>query len=178
MDWPWIKNLITAVVLLLTGSAITLITNWIKSKEDGKKFDLERQDKYRLTAIEKRLEVHQKTFEYWTKLRPLAHKNYNDKQKLLEEARNFWNSNCLFMEDKTREGFDEFIYNIENYPDWREYAKSSFHNDTEKQEAKATQMNAWKQIQGFGRIIQGEINLKPFDSKAKEKQNAEGEIKQ
>lgn len=47
------------LLALIIGAAIPIITQYVQSKEKQKYFDLERKEKLKLVAIEKRLEAHQ-----------------------------------------------------------------------------------------------------------------------
>ncbi len=136
---------------------------------------LEREDRFRLAALDKRLEAQQKAFEYWSKLRPLANQRIELKSELLQEAWGFWSSNCLYLEEDTRKGFNDFLYYVDNYPDIRDYARTTFSDYDEKQRAKKDKMDAWQQMRSFGAIILNDISLKPIDPRMRETQNADGE---
>ncbi len=79
------------IVLVLVGAAIPIFINWLQRKEGRKKFDLQRKDKYKLVAIEKRLEAHQQAFFHWNKLATIIHENDSYiRQSILESARDFY----------------------------------------------------------------------------------------
>jgi hypothetical protein len=74
------------VITLIIGAAIPLITIWFQSKEKEKYFELERKEKFKLVAIEKRLEAHQKAFLLWAKMIEFVHKPDERKIKILIDA--------------------------------------------------------------------------------------------
>ena len=99
-----------SVLLVLAGGAIPTFNSWLKRRDDRKKLELERKDKYKLVAIDKRLEAQQKAFICWTQLILIIHeKELEKKDKVIQEAHTFWNGNCLYLEKATRKGLLEII---------------------------------------------------------------------
>ena len=80
-------------------------------------FKLERKDKFRMVAIEKRLATHQEAFKLWDKLLHVIHLNDEEKIKTLNDAREFWFNNSLYLEKETRKRFLEAIGIVEFYKD-------------------------------------------------------------
>lgn len=72
------------ILAILIGAAIPLITLWLQSKEKRKYFELERKEKFKLVAIDKRIEAHQQALKQWSILQSVIHKkDGEEKQKLL-----------------------------------------------------------------------------------------------
>jgi hypothetical protein len=97
------------IVAGLIGAAIPLITLWLQSKEKRKYFELERKEKLKLVAIDKRLEAHQQALKQRYDKKSDIHASDDDlqKAKVLKAARDFWYSQSLYLEKQTRSKFQE-----------------------------------------------------------------------
>lgn len=76
------------------GVGITQFTQWSMFKQ-------EETGKFRLAAVDKRLEVHQKAFTLWRELMW----SVNDEKRLSEaipQCQHFWKENCLYLDPKSR----------------------------------------------------------------------------
>jgi len=76
------------------GASISQFALWSISEQEA-------IDKFRLAAVDKRLEVHQKAFTLWRELMWST----NEEKKLSEEIRKcqlFWKENCLYLDPKSR----------------------------------------------------------------------------
>lgn len=58
---------------------------------------------FKMTAIEKRLQVHQEAYTLWRKL--LFSLNANNVDQVVEECQTWWNENCLFLSPESRKTF-------------------------------------------------------------------------
>ena len=151
------------ILVLLTGAAIPLITLWFQNREKRKYFELERKEKLKLVAIEKRLEVHQQALKHWLDLYSVIHKPDNDENKManLEAARLFWYSNSLYLERQTRIKFQEAIWIVSFYGMWLEMFKE-MNLGKEKDEHKKFFMSKWDDFHKLFEIIQKEVELEPI----------------
>jgi hypothetical protein len=145
----------------LVGSFITYII-----------FKLERKDKFRMVAIEKRLTAHQEAFKLWDKLLHVIHFDDEAKIKTVNEAREFWYNNSLFLEKGTREKFSESIYIVDFYHQKLEMYKSET-NPKIKLKLKNEFMSDWNNFMKLPEYIQKEVELEPIKPIVKE--NPEGE---
>ena len=92
------------ILAVLIGAAIPLITLWFQSKEKRKYFELERKEKFKLVAIERRLEAHQQAIKQWEILQSVIHKpDEEEKSIIISGVRDFWLNSCLYLEKETRE---------------------------------------------------------------------------
>ncbi|MGD8777493.1 MAG: hypothetical protein PVH88_00850 [Ignavibacteria bacterium] len=117
-------------------------------------------DKFRLVAIEKRLQIHQEAFRHWYNMLWVIHKE-NEKIEVIKAARNFWVDKCLFLEKETRKEFDVVIQLVDFYREKLEWAKSLSDKD-EKQKAEQEYQKDWNRIRNLAVLIQKEIKLEPI----------------
>ena len=151
------------LLAVFVGAAIPLITLWLQSKEKKKYFELERKEKLKLVAIDKRLETHQQAIKQWFDLYTVIHKPDNDEGKIaiLEAARLFWYSNSLYLERQTRIKFQEAIWIVSFYGMWLEMYKE-MKLGKEKDEHKKFFMSKWDDFHKLFELIQKEVELEPI----------------
>lgn len=121
------------------------------------------RNQLKMAALDKRLEVHQKAY---TQLRKLIEKSRvlpdTDFSEKIKDARNWWEENCLYLEEKGREAFITTTNTIWNY---RDSYKAPEPRDLIRLE------NMWNDILlGVEAIVSG-IELPPI----KEDKNLRGE---
>lgn len=130
MDAIW------SLIGVLIGSGITFLVSNLNRKQQEKLFGLERKDKFRIVAIEKRLEAHQLALFHWFRMRDVIHeKNEINRNTILNEAQMFWNTHSLYLEKQTRERFSEIIFIITFYQD----KLLTYRNATSKEEKESLQ---------------------------------------
>ncbi len=66
---------------------------------------LERKDKYRLAALDKRLETHQLAFGLGIEMIHHLHDETDERIKIIEKLDNFWKNNSLYLTNKARNAF-------------------------------------------------------------------------
>jgi len=146
---------------VLIGSLITYIIFRTERKDKLSLASKERQDKFRLVAIEKRLEAHQKAMKYWYKMIEVIHKQGDIKTNVLLEAREFWYDNSLYLEKETRKRFSDAISIVSMYRDKVDFYKlESF--DDQKEELKKEFLKDWSDFMALPAIIQNEVQLEPI----------------
>ncbi len=86
----------------------------------------DRKDKYRLIAIEKRLEAHQRAFILWFELLNVIHKpdGTTEKTDVINRANDFWVNNALYLEKNTRHDFREAANIVAFYKQDLEFART------------------------------------------------------
>ena len=144
------ETIIGVIIGSLLGASVTLIVQ-----------HFERKDKFRLVAIEKRLQIHQEVFSWWYKLIWVIHSSSEDRIKVTTEARNFWINNCLYLEKNTRKEFDIVIKLVDGYSDKLQYGKETS-DPVEKDKIRQDFMNDWNRIFDLPRYIQSEVELEPI----------------
>lgn len=131
------ENLISFII----GAAVPVGIYYLNKTEKRKKFELQRKDKYKLVAVEKRLETHQEAFYHWGQLKSIVHsENTEERDEILSKAIDFWYSKNLYLEKATRENFSKVVFLVRNYKEllemWREQEpgedKEKFSNDIKK----------------------------------------------
>ena len=151
------------IILILIGAAIPLITLWFQSKEKRKYFELERKEKFKMVAIEKRLATHQEAIKHWALLKSVIHSADESENKLLviKNAREFWLHNCIYMEKETRKEFSTGINIVSYYKLWLEHGKD-LPVGKEKKESSKYFMKKWEEFHRLFEIIQEEVELEPI----------------
>ena len=150
------------ILAVLIGATIPLITLWFQSKEKKKYFEMERKEKLKMVAIEKRLEAHQQALKHWNQLRSVIHeKDFDKRNNTIKSATDFWYSNCLYLEKNTRNKFYEVIYSVSMYPEylaiWRESPKGP-----EKERSNVELKSQWDEISSLSSVIMAEVELQPI----------------
>jgi len=135
---------IFTLVGVIIGSAISTITQLIISKR-------ERKDKFRLAALDKRLEAHQEAYTLWIELINLITIISDEKfWNTYNKAKDWWNKNCLYLDDKSKLNFNECLMNFfQFYP-------FAFNG------SKSGEDEALKQIKETGKIIAQGVELTPL----------------
>jgi len=67
--------------------------------------ELESKDKFRLAALDKRMEIHQRAFALGQEMLPLVHAQTEKKISLLQKCEEFWNTSALYLTEEAREAF-------------------------------------------------------------------------
>lgn len=146
------------ILTFMVGAAVPIFNNHWQQKNDRKKFELERKDKYKLVAIEKRLCTHQEAFSLWHKLIRIIHSPSDEKIPVITEARNFWINNCLYLEKNTCKEFDIVIKLVDGYADKLQHAKLTF-DPNEKEKIRQDYLSDWNRIFQLPTLIQREVEL-------------------
>jgi hypothetical protein len=135
---------------IFVGAFLTLLIQW---------FD--RKDKFRLVAIEKRLQTHQEAFAWWYKLIWVIHSPSDERIPVISEVRNFWINNCLYLEKNTRKEFDIVINLVNGYSDKLQQAKITL-DAVEKDKIRLDYLGNWDRIVQLPKLIQSEVELEPI----------------
>jgi len=150
------------IIAFLVGAAVPIFINWLERKDKRKQFNLERKDKYKLVAIEKRLEAHQKAyFQCMDFLKAIDYHDESDVRRVFVNGQNFYANYSLYLGEKVREKYLEALGFINAYcPRWnyineferieRKEALKKYHKESEK-------------VFELARIIQTEVQLEPID---------------
>jgi len=77
----------------------------------------EQLDRYRLAAVEKRLNAHQEAFALWRKLISHVHR-HNEIGKVVIECQEWWDRNCLYLEERARNAFRVAYMSALNHKDF------------------------------------------------------------
>ena len=147
---------------VLIGSIITIIIFRIERRDRLKLSSQERKDKFKLVAIEKRLEAHQQALKYWDKLRSVIHGKEEDSNRIktINEVADFWFSNCLYMEKQTRNKFYDVIFLVSNYPLFLQAWHDAQGPDKEKENKYLKEK--WNEVMSLPNIIMSEVELEPI----------------
>lgn len=150
-------------------AAVPIFINWLQRRDERKQFDLQRKDKYKLVAVEKRLEVHQQAFNQWCKLKDVIHGNDVEKRGgVINNASDFYCNNCLYLEKRSREEFRIVIHLVSNYPIFLENWKHK-ERGPDKEKAHKDLIDVWNRIFNLPEIIQSDVELEPIKMKTEEK---------
>lgn len=190
MEFEKMLPIITAFLGMIIGSIVTIILSYrdrkqrkelieleisqkkelfeIEKKQNQVLFELERKDKFRLVAVEKRLDAHQQALSHWYKLKKIYHKrNSNQKDEVLMLAKDFWINNSIYLGDETRKRFIEFIdilgLNID------EVIPGTKLSEQERQEYINIKKENWNKLNELHTVIFSEVALEPIKLYEKDK---------
>lgn len=79
------------------GATIPAAMQWFLSRR-------ERLERYKLVALEKRLEVHQQAFRIWRELMVSLNKP-DQLAQVVQRGQDWWNDHCLYLDGKSRKSF-------------------------------------------------------------------------
>ena len=163
------------IIALIIGAAIPLITIWFQSREKQKYFELERKEKFKMVEIEKRLAAHQEAIKQWNYLQSIIHSDYNDhKTKIINNAREYWLNNCLYLEKRTRKKFAQGINIVSNYRLMLDVNKT-LEDKKQKKENSKEYLKQWEEFHRLFETIQEDVELEPI--KLEGNKTPEGEDK-
>jgi hypothetical protein len=96
--------------------------------------DLKRQDKFRLAALDKRMEAHQKAFALARKMFSNVHSSSDKKMAVTKECQQFIDTYVLYLTEDARESFWQALHNFDVYEVflsvWRDEPKDEENNKT------------------------------------------------
>ena len=151
---------------------ITTFVQWRIAKKDRESKEKERYDKFRLAALEKRLEIHQEAFYRWSKIIYLRFEEDPAKKNFLFDCQEWYYKNCLYLETNSRLEFIRCVNNVFEYKNYWENWRNSIRGSKEYENANTLLKDIFAQIQKTGEIIAKGIdidfkNVKDFDKELK-----------
>src|ERR1035437_5368176 len=150
---------------LLVG-VMTIITQLVISHKDRKMEETERKDKFRLCALDIRLQKHQEAYSLWEKMRHfyLTVDTDEEKRKTLNDCRQWWIDNCLYLTEESSIAFVKCVDLLFGYFILNEQRKQAFRNKEQShKELRDEQNKAFAHIQTTGKIITQEVGQKFYD---------------
>jgi len=150
---------------LLVG-IMTIITQLVISHKDRKMKETERKDKFRLCALDMRLQKHQEAYSKWEKMRHyyLTPDSNQEKEKVLKECRQWWIANCLYLTEESSKAFANCLATLSIYTTLNEQRNQAFRDNSDAlKELSDNQNKAFSQIQLTGKIITQEVGQKFYD---------------
>jgi hypothetical protein len=149
------------IIAVLIGAAIPLIIQKIQSSEKSKFFELERKDKFRMAAVDKRLEAHQKAYAFCLhSLEVMFSSSEEEIQNVFEEGRKLMENHSLYLENGTREKMVEALGFLRAYCPKAKYI-SEFDPSERKNEIERFHKESQK-VFDLATIIQKEVELEPI----------------
>jgi len=141
----------------------TILGIVVKTIYDFYKYKNERKDKYMFVLLNKRFEVYQEANYYCEQLKKVVHDKTEKKSDIINNAREWFYKNNLYLSPSVREDFRRLILDVEFYGEQlNDFFKTQedLGSDNEetirkKEELKAT----WNKImQGTQKKIQSDID--------------------
>jgi len=126
----------------------------VKLKDIDQKFNMEmaareRQDRFRLASLDKRMEVHQNAFALGREMLPLVHSDTMRKLPLIKKCEDFWNSSSLYLTEDAREAFSLAKHYFQSY----DIIHTVWKLDKEKKESSVNLEKAFDAIQDLPRKL-------------------------
>lgn len=104
---------------------------------------LSREAQFRVSALEKRMEAHQKAFELAYKMLWTVHASTDARLKVSSEAQSFWRRNALYLTEQGRGAFIEAFNNYQSY----DVFHALWRDQPEDKQAKENLTRAFNSIQ-------------------------------
>jgi hypothetical protein len=145
-----LTSVLIGVIATLLVAFITNLFNYFKFRDD-------RKDKYLFTLVEIRFKIYQESYTRAEKLKHLIHNNDKNKINYVNETREWFNNNNLYLRPDIRDDFDIFITEVSNYWIYREAAKSS--TDIDKENKNKELRELFVKINSITKRIQKSINV-------------------
>jgi hypothetical protein len=124
-------------------------------------------NKFRLAALDKRMEVAQKAYELWDKLTNVVQEKHSTRNEIVRPAREWWFKNCLYLAPEVRSEFFRILRVIENFDELKLSAKISGGPNSPESE----HLNkAWLDILGLSDLIEKSVQLPPIVEVRNEKE--------
>ncbi|MEW8481934.1 MAG: hypothetical protein AB2669_13630 [Candidatus Thiodiazotropha endolucinida] len=103
------SNALIGFLGIIVGSGVAASTSLLIAREN-------RRGQLAISALDKRLEVHQEAYRIWLGIRRSIQQPevFNG---MLEEAKQFWEANCLYLDPKSREAFIDCIFRASTHQD-------------------------------------------------------------
>lgn len=149
---------------------MTIAAQVVISYKDRKVKESERKDKFRLCALDIRLQKHQEAYSLWEKMRHyyLTRDSDQEKAEILNECRQWWIDNCLYLTEKSSKAFVDCLAILYDYSTLNEQRKQAFREKSnEIKELSDKQKKAFEQIQLTGKIITQEVGHEFYDKNLK-----------
>lgn len=96
---------LAGLIGVLVGTGATVIGVIVQARVSGQEI----RARYRLAAIEKRLEVHQEAYSRWIEIQWSLHDAKIG--NLVIEAQDWWTKNCLYLDPESRDAFWKALIN-------------------------------------------------------------------
>jgi hypothetical protein len=163
------REALVALLAVIIGALIpSIFHNWTAR--------LDRKNQLRLSALDRRLEVHQKAYSLWVELRSKAHQS-EEIWAYAIECQKWWNENCLYLAPKARKAFKHAYMCASNHKDLLKERKFVIDN-SQNNKQRLAELNElitrnWEEILEAGKAIiegvelptVGEEELKSIDPK-------------
>lgn len=139
------------------------------------KFKYERKDKFRMAAIEKRLEAHQKAYAQCTKfIEVIDSRDEALVHKVFKEGQEFMSNYAIYLERETRKKFIEALGVVNAYlPKFKYFSEFPYHEREEKYDKFIKEI---EKIFNLARVILQEVELEPLVESTRIKQKIRSEF--
>jgi hypothetical protein len=97
----------------LFGVIIGGLVTWIISHR-------EQRNAFRLAALERRLETHQRAYELWWKLSMMIYQKKETLNDYVGDCLEWWSKNCLYLDPETRKAFKGGLIRASFYKQFRD----------------------------------------------------------
>lgn len=159
----------------IVGGLIILVGQFFLFKKEStfRKFlvTVDREDKFKLVALEKRLDKHQEAFSHWFDLVEVVHDEGDRNMKEIKRSREFWKNNCLYLDQESSSAFNQCIFDVGMYRMYLEESRTAKHED---REISFDINEIWTNIQSVGKVLAKGVGLPHLEPKVMTKYDKEG----
>ena len=118
--------------------------------------DADREDKFKLIALDKRLEKHQEAYSHWVDLIRAIYDKGTKKQDAVSKCFEFWNNNCLYLDMESSKALKDCAMDVSMYSEYLQVNKEA-KRDGQQRIYDTNEM--WDTIMSVGQIISDGVGL-------------------
>jgi len=148
---------------VVIGSILTYIIFYLERKDKLRFAKEERVDKFKLAAIDKKLEVYQTAFKFWIELSQNLFAQTEKRITITQNAYEFWKNNCLYLDEDTRNAFRQCISYVNTYDIYLQSFRDVDSGDKEKKRKELYEV--YNQIVNTGNVIIRGLGFDEFKKK-------------
>ncbi len=157
-------NTLIAVIISVVGGIVGgFIAIWgqyflFKKESTFRKFlrDADREDNFKLIALDKRLEKHQEAFSHWVDLIRAIHDKGTKKDDAVNKCMEFWNNNCLYLDMDSSKALKDCAMAVSFYSEYLQVNKDA---KRDRQSKVYDTNKMWDEIMSVGQIISKGVGL-------------------
>jgi len=148
------EGLLAAIIVAI----ITTVVQWKIAKKEREIRGGERKDKFRLAALDKRLNVHQEAYYRWSKMIRMRFKA--DSTDYLLDCQDWYHKNCLYLDSNSRVEFLRCINNVMDFKSsWKMWQEAEQQETKEKDGYSRVVKTMFNQILNTGDYLAKGIDL-------------------
>lgn len=180
MDWGTIIAIVVSVVGLTYGLLKVFLRTYVKATVEEsvkhgfeiarlkmrEEFErelqaLERRDKFKLAALDERLRASQRAYAIWREMGRTLHSSPEIKAEVMTRFSSFWDADCLYLSNASREGIWKAMGAYSNYEIYTLELRAASESKVEAQiaEAKKQKLDAFDDVKRVGALLEKDVDI-------------------